>query len=259
MTKTLTCFDFKFGFFSRSLLMMAKSSPMIASKVNHPERGTAYDFDFECPRCNHQNEYRNTIIPLDAEHTIRVTCRSCFNRWDIPNSNYSIPKGQWEKIDRFGLLQSLLLPIGEVMLKTRRYSMFHRIFNRAQNKFGSNPKFRYLMAKFYKLTGNKDEMVRSVISGAGMEPLNPAAHLKLSEVFIEIDALGAAKLHLDQAKQLGISKEKFNAESAKIIELQGSTQDKDLKYFVSWSDAEPPKRVNWLKDAMELPVSEVAE
>jgi radical SAM superfamily enzyme YgiQ (UPF0313 family) len=242
--------------FARSLLMMAKSSKMRVSAEKHPERGNSHDFEFDCPRCGTQNEYRDTIIPLDAEHTTRVTCRSCLNRWDIENTTYISPQTKWQKIDHFGIIQKIALTFGRQLLKSKKFSLFHKVYNRLQGVFAYNPEFRYLMADFYQLTGNKQEMLKATISGAGMTPLDPLMHLKLSNAFCEINALGAAKLHLDQAIQLGADNKETEKQLQKIKGIQGNTPDNKLDYFVSWSDVSPPKRVNWLKDAMALDAAE---
>ena len=203
--------------------------------------------------------HTETPYPLDAEHTIRVTCRSCFSRWDIENTTYISPRTKWEKIDRFGIVQNIALAVVKTLLKTKRYSFFHRIYNRLQNAFAYNPNFRYMMADFYRLTQCKQEMLKATISGAGMTPLSCQAHLKLSDVFCEIGALGAAKLHLDQAMQLGAEQREIEKYVQRIEELQAGVPDNELDYFISWSDAPPPKRVNWLKDAMELNETRAAE
>ena len=70
-----------------------------------------------------------------------------------------------------------------------------------------------------------------------MTPLSCQAHLKLSDVFCEIGALGAAKLHLDQAMQLGAEQREIEKYVQRIEELQAGVPDNELDYFISWSDA----------------------
>ena len=52
--------------------------------------------------------------------------------------------------------------------------------------------------------------------------------------------------------QLGAEQREIEKYVQRIEELQAGVPDNELDYFISWSDAPPPKRVNWLKDAMEL-------
>lgn len=236
--------------FARSLLNIAPSSKLRVSEALHPERGEAHDFEFKCPSCNHDNEYRDCIVPLDVEHTLRVTCRSCFSRWDIRNSNYVYPRSKAEVLDKLGLVQAALHLFGKSLLRIKRYGLFHKIINRVQGLFANNPKFRYLMADFYAEVGNYQEMLKSMVSGVGMEPLNPMAHIQMSRAYCKIDALGAAKLHLEQAKQYGVSEEVYEKQKNAIADLQGTAPEKMMKFFVSWSDAEPPQRVKGIQKAV---------
>jgi len=47
------------------------------------DRGIFYDCTWICSTCDHENEYRNFYIPQDAKNSIRMTCRSCRERFDI--------------------------------------------------------------------------------------------------------------------------------------------------------------------------------
>ena len=71
-----------------TLLNLAPLKSFKLADVHVKDRDSTYDISWECPRCDHQNDYMGVILPPDHGYSLRLTCRNCLSRWDIQNRAY---------------------------------------------------------------------------------------------------------------------------------------------------------------------------
>ncbi len=223
--------------FSETLLNVAEVQSFELSDNQVAGRAPAYDIDWNCPRCDHHNNYHGAILPPHAGYTLRLSCRACGSRFDIKNKMYQAP--QTNTIDDQTCLERYQKAKNH--FEKANYSKCHNIANQLMRDAPNFIPARLLMGEFYRQVGPAEHMVRSFGSALGMDPLNPDRHLDFADALREVGAFGAARMHYEQALHLGENDEKA-LDGLHFIDGPQISDEQRGTYFISWSDEEPPVR-----------------
>jgi tetratricopeptide (TPR) repeat protein len=159
------------------------------------ERGICYNCLWICSTCKAENEYENFFIPQDCKNSIRMTCRSCRERFDIENVPYRNAIASKE-VPREALT---LLEHAEMANKLGRYAEAHDFANRALRKCDYFVEARLFMARFYEVHGPEEHMIRSYGAAVAFDPYRADLHYLYAKALSSIGLDGGALLFLDQA------------------------------------------------------------
>ncbi len=253
--KNLEMMHFQTWVFARSLLNMA---PLVAFEVSDDQvqgRDTAYDIVWDCPRCDHRNDYLGVVLPPGEGITMRLTCRDCFSRWDIRNMAYR--------------------PKPNVLSDARCIAEFHRAaalirdgacldavdllesLVRKDQAFNFNVA-RVLLGEAYRRLGDMERMVKNLGFSLRVEPVDPDLHCRYADALCLVGAYGAARLHYAQALMLDPDNTKAS-EGVAFIDGPEVSERQRATYYVSWSDDPPPSRKRQQHEcgsAVDIPVVE---
>jgi len=225
--------SFQADIHGRTLLNIAPVKGFKRSKRQIEGRDSAYDIAWSCPRCEHVNHYDQCVLRPDHGKSLRVFCRSCRSRWDIrnfaaygeiadPPANASLAAGMLRIIKR--LARYAKCAAGRAALPSR-----------LQRRPSLSP------AEVVKKAQDKIEELRKAGLSVADDPFIAARHVRFADALAEVGALGAARLHYEQA----ISLSPHSPEVAANLDALKRRPDYDAKseiYFVSFSDAPPPYR-----------------
>jgi len=205
------------------------------------ERGTFYDCSWICSACEAENDYQNFFIPQDCKNSIRMTCRSCRQRFDIENIPYRRAI-ELKEVPREALT---LLERAEMANKLGQYSQAHDFANSALRMCDYFVEARLFMARFYEVHGPEEHMIRSYGAAVAFDPYRADLHFFYAKALSSIGLGGGALLFLDQAIRLNpqyVEAIRFRKEL-----VNNSTESSLTKYFKSWSDDPPPQRLHSTK------------
>jgi radical SAM superfamily enzyme YgiQ (UPF0313 family) len=204
---------FQINVFSGTLLNLAQLRSFKPSETQLPGRGSAYDIEWICPRCDHQNDYRGVVAPRRGR-SLRLTCRECLARWDVENRAHHRSKNDPVRPWQRRLAEARRL--ADRLVKRGR-AMRHRIIGITQGEF-----------------------IR-VARGLKRRPFDPDRHRDFADVLVQVGAHGAARMHCQQALVLNPGDARARARLSYIDGPSVSDAPRGT-YFVSWSDAPPPER-----------------
>lgn len=204
-----------------------------------PHRGAIYDCDWVCGTCSSENKYENFIIPQDCKHTIRMTCRSCGERFDVENKPFrALHDAREVKAEARKLLEQA---IG--LNKLGRFQEAHDHANRALGMGDHFIDARLFLAEFYDVHGPQEHCLRSYGSAVSTDPFRADLHFVYARALHKLRLNGGALLHIDQA--ISLSPNYGDAQALKHKILSAHQSDSSLgHYFGSWSDDPPPSRIN---------------
>jgi anaerobic magnesium-protoporphyrin IX monomethyl ester cyclase len=205
--------------------------------VGVSERGPIYDCTWICSTCNFENEYRNFYIPQDSKNSIRMTCRSCRERFDIENVPYRSANFNKE-IPREA---NIFLERAELAYKMGKFSQAHDFANSALRLCDHFIEARLFLARFYETHGPLEHMLRSYGAAVAFDPYNSDYHLYYAKALSSAGMDGGALLFLDQSLILNPLNEKSKALKLELLNKDPANSTLD-KYFRSWSDSLPPQR-----------------
>lgn len=227
----LDALSFQADIHGRTLLNVAPVKKFRPSRKQIEGRGIAYDIAWTCPRCDHVNNYEQCVLRPDHGNSIRVFCRSCRSRWDI--KNHAASDGSKNES---AILDSDSKPVA----RGGR--------SRAYTSIGS--RISQLIARIhprqptpYQYQRQEDPVAELRLSGLAVadDPFEAARHLRFAEALTAIGALGAARLHLEQAVALDPQAVIFKHRLEALFQ-RADYADRGEIYFASFSDAPPPFR-----------------
>lgn len=218
-----------------TLLRVARTIVFEKTEEINP-RGDVYSIHWECGNCGQCNEYLNVVLPKDASHHLRVTCRSCRERWDIKNVAYVSPADTltFSECDT-------KLALAKRFFDRRVYKEAHDIANSLLSAAPSYLPARIFMGRFYETVGPDLHMVKSFGAALAAAPFNGEYHILFAEALKKIGAFGGARLHYNQAQHLGYSDQRIASGLSEVEKLKAGGVNTDI-YFTSWSDDLPPQR-----------------
>jgi anaerobic magnesium-protoporphyrin IX monomethyl ester cyclase len=234
--KNMEMIRFQVWVFANTLLNIAPLKSFQPSAEQIENRDTAYDIVWDCPNCNHQNDYLGVVLPPDTGHSIRLTCRECNTRWDVKNAVHKLAPNTINDATCAAHFRQ-----AEAFFEQEKFKECHDIANEL---LGLAPNFipaRLLMGKFYRRVGPSEHMVKSFGAALGATPFDPERHNDFAEALQEIGAHGAARMHYEQALALQPDNKRAMAGIAFIDSTQVSEQQR-TSYFISWSEDTPPQR-----------------
>ena len=207
----LDAIHFQTDVHGRTLLNVAKVVSFTRSKQQIEGRRTAYDFTWNCPRCEHVNHYEQCVLTEEHGKYIRVFCRSCRSRFDV--RNYAA----------YGEVPGESKPLASLRDRARR--LIREL--RTSARFGAEQ-------------NTVDKMRRAGLAVAD-DPFIADRHTRFADTLAAFGAYGAARLHYEQAIKL---KPRSRAYAGKLAALKARPDyaEKAETYFVSFSDAAPPYR-----------------
>ena len=226
----------------KSLLNIAKvtrfepSPNRVKNRGASPEGALAHDIDWDCPRCNHHNTYRECIVGENYFDYIRMSCRGCMSRFDIPNKVYAGP-----------LDPSARKAVANSFAEAARLADDNRLHDalalgREIKAEASGYVDGYvLMADLSRRVGDVREWISWSARAVVYDPFNPARHIAFAEALEKVGAVGGARMHIEQALQI----DPENEAAARLLHYIDSDVFSEAQrdtFFVSFSDAPPPYR-----------------
>ncbi len=218
-----------------TLLRVAKNSSF--EQVSVSFRGPIYNCKWECGTCGHVNLYKNFVIPMDCKNSIRMTCRSCRERFDIRNEVYREAVGSREIPAE--AVESLRL--AQVLYDSGIFSEAHDLANKVIGQYEHCVDARLFLARFYEELGPEEHMVRSYGAALAFDPFRSDLHCSYARALHRIGCNGGALLHLEQA--LALEPSYAPARTLRdLINEESAFGGPNFVYFRSWSDDPAPLR-----------------
>lgn len=200
-------------------------------------RGPVYDCEWECATCGHLNHYKNFIIPQDCKNSIRMTCRSCRERFDICNAPYR--EGVFSKTIPGEALATLQQ--AQFYYDIGLFAEAHNLANQVLGQHENCVEARLFLARFYETHGPEEHMVRSYGAAVTFDPFRPDLHFNYARALQRIGCNGGALLHLEQALTLHPGYTPA-IELHDLINVKHACDGSTSIYFRSWCDDPPPLR-----------------
>jgi len=237
--KNLEMLGFQVWVHQNTLLNLAPLRLFKLSDNQVEGRDSAYDIVWDCPRCNHQNDYMEVILPPDHSQFLRLTCRNCLTRWDIQNKAYSLPSDVGGTMSRTSLMKYRRLVVALIeKIRQRRY---RDIANKVLALALSFIPARLRKGKIYHQVTPPEHVLRSFGAAVGRDPFNPEKHNDFAGALVNVGAFGAARMHYQQAITLNPGDEMASSGIA-YIDGPSVNDEQRATYFVSWSDDPLPMR-----------------
>jgi hypothetical protein len=236
--KNMEMIRFQVWVFANTLLNIAPLKSFQPSAEQIENRDTAYNIVWDCPNCNHQNDYLGVVLPPDTGYSIRLTCRECCTRWDVQNKAYR----QIGNTTHNPRKRTYLHLAGRLLEKIRQ-GKYREIASKGLGMVLARVPQRLGMQEIALQIVSKESLLKTLGSSLCVEPFNSNRHCEFAEALCEIGAHGAARMHYEQALALQPDNKRATAGIALIDSHQVSAQQRST-YFVSWSDALPPQRRN---------------
>jgi radical SAM superfamily enzyme YgiQ (UPF0313 family) len=236
--KNMEMIRFQVWVFANTLLNIAPLKSFQPSAEQIENRDTAYNIVWDCPNCNHQNDYLGVVLPPDTGYSIRLTCRECCTRWDVQNKAYR----QIGNTTHNPRKRTYLHLAGRLLEKIRQ-GKYREIASKGLGMVLARVPQRLGMQEIALQIVSKESLLKTLGSSLCVEPFNSNRHCEFAEALCEIGAHGAARMHYEQALALQPDNKRAMAGIAFISSTQVSAQQSST-YFVSWSDALPPQRRN---------------
>lgn len=209
----LDALSFQADIHGRTLLNVAPVQSFTRSKQQIEGRNTAYDIVWTCPRCEHVNHYDQCVLRPDHGKSLRVFCRACRSRWDVRNF------AAYGAVAKPGLSLQGLFPAA------------------LRGLFGRSSRATYVFEK----EPDRVEELRKAGLAVADDPFVALRHVRFADSLAAVGALGAARLHYEQAVSLAPQSSEFAAKLA-ALKARPDYAEKGEDYFVSFSDAPPPYR-----------------
>ena len=190
------------------------------AETPHPVRGQTFQIVWNCPRCQNCNDYRGVkLSPMLNQNAIRLTCRECLSRFDVRTAmaNLEAPKFTY---------RAFLSTKGSLLLIAKRILKLYGGLRSDRRKVSKAVSATRVLRRAYALLGN---------------PFDSGLHIAYAEELSRIGALGMALLHYRQALRLEPTNLKAG-QGVEAAECELARDRKAARYFVSFSDAAPPRR-----------------
>ena len=209
-----------------------------------PLRGESYRIAWDCPRCEHHNDYRRFLLDKwEYYHSVRLTCRGCRSRFDVRNPAelaFEDRPTQAEDARDYAAAVALL----EAGREGEGVSALADLVARRKWYFPAQLK----LGEIAKARGDRVAALKYFSRALYLYPFRPELHIRYADHMVWEGALGFARLHYAQALRL----DPDNAEAQeKLADLDSSrwTDVQRRTYFVSYSADLPPQRLGAAAEA----------
>lgn len=234
--KNLEMLGFQVWVHHNSLLNLAPLKGFRLAEHQVEGREATYDIVWDCPRCAHENQYLGVILPPDHSHSLRLSCRKCLSRWDIPNKASHMAANLVSSSARTSFRK-----LSAALMEKLRQRKYRDIIDKAlEITLGSIPA-GLRNQKLYGALTPPEHMFKSFGAALARNPFNHERHNDFADALTRIGAKGAARMHFQQS--LALSPD--NARALAGLAMIDGPNTSDLQrqtYFASWSDEPPPRR-----------------
>jgi anaerobic magnesium-protoporphyrin IX monomethyl ester cyclase len=222
-----------------ALLNIVRPTIFEKEAESDPVRGDLHHIAWDCPRCGDHNDYRGLVLNThEFRNHLRLTCRSCLTRFDIPN-DFRI---KFE--ERYILAeQNAGLEEAKALRAAGRdeeaVALLKKIIGRGNWYWPAHVELGHC----YAAAGQNLSALRHYAVAVQHNPLHPKAHIAFADWQVKEKAVGMALLHYRQALQL----DPDDAEAARKLretEEGGWSEEERRTYFISYSDASAPQRLS---------------
>jgi anaerobic magnesium-protoporphyrin IX monomethyl ester cyclase len=231
----------KLAFIHRNAVLNPVLNPEFrVSERQKPGRDVAYDIDWHCPRCAHDNQFKGLIFHpmLIINPYVRLQCHSCRSRFDVEN----LAAG------RQPFTLSLESSVGEgftieMVKDPKRYrpvlEAARRDLERTSRQIVAERAREYVPREFSDANVEFEEAAAEV----GRFPFSVGPHIRFARILGLIGAFGAAALHLRQARDLEPENPQIHA-FIRALEASDNFEEKSQIFVPSISDEPPPYRAS---------------
>ena len=222
----------------RAILEFAPVTTFQKEPVLDPLRGDSYQIIWDCPRCDHRNDFQGVQLTWENYCSIRFGCRECGTRFDLHNpAEMAFEDRPTRDVDAYDHARAIeLIDAGDVEagivalrdLVTRRIWYFPG---------------HLALGRIYRDRGEKLLALRHFSLALKFYPRRPELHIEFADHMVWERAIGMAKLYYQQALHV----DPGNSEAAaKLAGLEGQewTDEERGTFFVSYSDVAAPKRLH---------------
>lgn len=221
-----------------SLLLMAEATRFEREQEPDPVRGDLYRISWDCPRCEHHNDYRGVILERpDDEPSLRLTCRGCLARYDIRSAAYSGYDEHPRRAEfdvKFAEVRALI----DAGRRNETPPMLHAIVGEAPWHWPAQIE----LGRFYQSVSAMPSAIRHISAAVQTNPYEAECHIGYAELLIKERAIGLAVQHLRQAQLL----DEGNLDVMMLLQdLENGDYgpEEHSSYFLSYSDVPPPQRL----------------
>lgn len=213
-------------------------------------RDVAFDIDWECPECSHDNEYRGCVFGKGHAQFVYLHCQDCRVRIDVPNIKGKresalipldeIPEhlGEDGNIQRSAYFITRHAAYVESNLKLEKADGRTKVSVQSLTDESTGP-----LVALPKVPNDLGYYPRVAFQEIQSDPLSPLKHYNMGRVFVAIKAYGAALLHLEQAVYLSPEHNGFKERLADL-KRRDDFAEYEMRFFVSVSDDPPPYRAS---------------
>jgi radical SAM superfamily enzyme YgiQ (UPF0313 family) len=234
--KNLEMVGFQVWVHHNTLLNLAPLKEFRLSDCQVEGREATYDIVWGCPRCNHENEYLGVILPQDHGHSLRLSCRNCLSRWDLPNKASSLAANLVSTTSRTSFRKLAAALIEKIMQRKYR-----DIIDKAlEIGLGLMPA-SFRSGRIYNYLTPPEHVFKSFGAALGRNPFSHEMHNDFADILVKNGAFGAGRMHYQQSLALSPCNERAIA-GINLVDGPNLSNKQRETYFVSWSDAPPPAR-----------------
>jgi len=205
-----------------------------------PGRDVAYDIDWHCPRCAHDNEIKTIIFHPKRMNNpyLRLHCHSCRSRLDVEN----LAAGR----QPFSLSLASTLSAGQTaeMVRDPRFHQplvdaARQHLERTSIKIVADRKRNYVPRAFSNANVEFEEALLEV----GRYPLSAGPHIRVARILGALGAIGGAAMHLRQALLLDPESQSIIG-YLRALKNSDNYEEKVRIFFPSISNAPAPYRAS---------------
>ncbi len=219
---------------TRTLIVPVNNPVMAFTGRRHATRGPLFNLSWDCPRCSTHNLYEDS--PLDDDdhqNFIRMTCRACLSRFDMPN--YLNKPNVTSEQDRH---MKALFDKGEYLCLQRDFAAATRVAREMEAIVPKSHRIDLLIGRI--LIENNNQVTQGIdrFFNAAVQNLHcPEPHIRLGMLFERLGLAGAARMHFQHALILDNNNQLAKGALAAMLPPVGVQ-----KFFPSVSAAPAPQR-----------------
>lgn len=203
-----------------------------------PVRGTLHRIAWDCPRCHHSNDYRGVILSMpENRHAVRLTCRGCLSRFDVPNETRIRFEDRYLK-PQFDAAVVEAMATMEAGKRSEGAKILHDVVRQAVWYYPAHIE----LGHYYTQKSAPLLAMRHYATAVQHNPYEPLCHVAYAEAMVREGAVGLAIQHYRQALRLAPDNAEVRERLA-VLEMDKAYDADRGRYFISYSDAPIPQRL----------------
>lgn len=231
----LRLMQFLINAYRNAILNPVLTSEIRVSEKQFPGRDIAYDIDWQCPTCSHENSAQRMIFSetmLDS-FFIRLHCASCRSQWDIENGIRGRKQFHLPLTSKDAEQQAI-----EITSDPAKYDEFveaaKRDLEATLEKHAQKRQADYAFKKLPRFADEITAAARDVIKG----PFDPRRHVRFAHALGAVGIFGGCAMHLRQASLLDPGNDIYEGYLQSLMKSRDYEKHAGV-YFVSVSDDAP--------------------